>query len=65
MQTKTYICQNCACQEFISRPSLYDIFEHQEGKLVFVKSEIMEEKIELFCRECSEKLDFDQTDLTF
>ncbi len=60
-----YKCKFCGCEEFISKPLRYDIFEHQEGKLVFIKSETIDEELELFCRECSEKLLFDDDDIIY
>jgi hypothetical protein len=60
-----YKCKVCGCEEFISKPLRYDIFEHRDGKLVFIKSETIDEEMELFCRECSEKLLFDDKDITY
>ncbi len=60
-----YKCKKCACEEFISQPTKYDIFENHNGKLLFNNSELINEELELFCRECSEKLIFDEKDVIF
>lgn len=65
MQTKKYKCKECNCEEFVSQPNQYDIFENNHGVLVFKKSELVNDKLELFCRECSQKLDFKDEDIRF
>jgi len=60
-----YICKECGCEEFVSNPSQYDIYEHENGKLIFRKSEFMDDELELFCRECSQKLVFNSKDVVF
>ncbi|MBL7785031.1 MAG: hypothetical protein JNM36_03940 [Chitinophagales bacterium] len=60
-----YECKVCGCEEFISQLLQYDVFEHQDGKLVFIKSEIVEEQLELFCRDCSEKISFEDEDVIY
>ncbi len=54
MQSK---CKVCGCDEFITNPNKYDIYKIINGKLEFQRSELIDDKIELFCRECSLKLD--------
>jgi hypothetical protein len=65
METEKYICQTCGCNEFVTNPNRYDIFIAENGKLFFKKSELINEELELFCRECSEKLIFDEKDIIF
>lgn len=50
--------KKCACgsKEFISEPNQYDVYEIIDGELVLQKSEPIEEKLKLFCRECSKEL---------
>lgn len=60
-----YRCKVCGCEEFISQPNQYDVFENYDGKLVFKKSEQIDDALELFCRECSEKLEFNEDDIQF
>ena len=45
-------CKVCGCDEFITNPNKYDIYKIINGKLEFQRSELIEDKIELFCREC-------------
>jgi len=54
MQNK---CKVCGCNEFITNPNKYDTYKIINGKLEFQRSELIDDKIELFCRECSRKLD--------
>jgi hypothetical protein len=65
MNTPTIACKICGCEEFISNPNCYDVYKHREGKLVFVQSEFVNESLELFCRECSNKLEFNTDDIKF
>lgn len=60
-----YKCKICGCEEFISQPNRYDVFENRNGKLVFKESEQIDDALELFCRECSEKLEFDEDAIQF
>jgi hypothetical protein len=60
-----YKCKECGCEEFVSQPDQYSIFENKNGILVFKKSELVNDKLELFCRECSEKLEFQEEDVEF
>jgi DNA-directed RNA polymerase subunit RPC12/RpoP len=60
-----YKCTECGCEEFISQPDQYSIFENKNGILVFKKAELLNDKLELFCRECSEKLEFKEEDVKF
>ncbi|RKY07036.1 MAG: hypothetical protein DRP65_10945 [Planctomycetota bacterium] len=56
-------CKNCGSEEFITRPNQYDIYKFVDGKLVFQNSEVTNNEVELFCRECSERIDFASCDL--
>jgi hypothetical protein len=60
-----YRCRECDCEEFVSQPNQYDVFKNNNGKLVFKKSELVNNKLELFCRNCSEKLKFKEDDIKF
>lgn len=60
-----YKCKICGCEEFVSQPNQYSVFEHREGKLICVSAETIEEELELYCRECSEKLEFNEDDINF
>jgi DNA-directed RNA polymerase subunit RPC12/RpoP len=60
-----YKCKECGCEEFISQPDQYSIFENKNGILVFKNAELLNDKLELFCRECSEKLEFKEEDVKF
>ncbi len=65
MNTPRIACKVCGCEEFISRLNRYDVYEHQEGKLVFVQSELVNEPLELFCRACSNPLEFNTDAMQF
>ncbi len=60
-----YKCEKCTCEEFVSQSTKYDVFENNKGKLILKKTELMNQKLELFCRECSEKLEFEEKDILF
>ncbi|TAE19912.1 MAG: hypothetical protein EAZ95_00755 [Bacteroidetes bacterium] len=55
-QQKNYQCLHCGCKEFITQPNRYDIYVAEEGKVRFSHSEIIDNAIELYCRDCSEIL---------
>jgi hypothetical protein len=46
----------CGSTEFVSNLNSYDIFELVDGKLEFQRSEFIDDKKEIFCRECGKKL---------
>jgi hypothetical protein len=60
-----YQCKQCGCEEFISQCMQYDVFISLNGELVHKQSVFNDEELELFCRECSEKLEFDSKDVAF
>lgn len=60
-----YKCKECGCEEFVSQPDQYNIFENKNGILVFKKSELVNDKLKLFCRECSKRLEFNEEDVKF
>ena len=53
----------CGNNEFITEPNKYDIYKAEEGKLEFQKEEIIQEAIKLYCRECSEELEYNNSAL--
>lgn len=55
MKHEKYACQQCGCDEFISQLNQYDIFKAEDAGLVFQSSERTNDKVELFCRDCSKK----------
>jgi len=63
MKNQTYSCSNCGCDEFVTNPFRYDIFKSKNGKIIFEKSETVDEKVNLFCRDCSEKIHFNEDDI--
>lgn len=50
-------CKTCGCAEFITKPNQYDIYKVIKGKVIFERTESVNEDFELFCRDCSEKLE--------
>ena len=51
-------CKVCGCDEFITTPNKYDIYKIINGKLEFQRSELIEDEIELFCRDCFKVIEF-------
>ncbi len=60
-----YKCKECGCQEFISSPNRYDIFEVIDEKIVLQKTEFTDDELILYCRDCSAKLEFDENDVKY
>jgi hypothetical protein len=56
-KSKKIACKNCGNQEFITSLNAYDIYEVIDKKLVKTETEFTDDEFELFCRDCSEKLD--------
>jgi len=46
----------CGSTEFITELNSYDIYNIVNNKLEFIKSEIIDNEIKLYCRNCSEEL---------
>ena len=46
---------NCGSREFITAPNSYNIYELIDEKLEFIRSEIIEDEIKFYCRECGER----------
>lgn len=53
---KNLNCNKCGCDEFISKPNRYDVYQIIEGRLQLIQSPFTEEEIKLYCRECGEEL---------
>ncbi len=50
-------CQNCDNDdEFITQPNKYEVYKIVNNKLEYQNTEIIGEKINLYCRECSAEL---------
>jgi len=58
-----YKCKECGSQEFISNPSKYDIFEVKNDKLLLKETEFTYDKLILYCRDCSQELEFEEDDV--
>jgi hypothetical protein len=58
-----YKCKKCGSKEFISQPNQYDVFQSQNGKLVLKSTEFIDDELVLYCRECSEIIEFDEDDI--
>lgn len=58
-----YKCKSCGCTEFISQLNKYDVFEVIDNTIVLVDSEQIEDKLILYCRDCSEEIEFDDNDV--
>ncbi len=53
-------CKNCGSYEFISKPNRYDVFKSDGKKIQFQRSELINEKLDLYCRNCSEKIEINK-----
>lgn len=49
-------CNGCGGTEFISQLNQYDVYVFEDDELVFQDSEIIDEKVELYCRDCGTQL---------
>jgi len=65
MENKKYFCNDCGCKEFITKPNRYDIFKSKNGKLFFEKSENIDDSEDLFCRDCSKKIQHKDEDIIY
>ncbi len=63
MEKEKYACKSCDCVEFVTQPNKYDIFVAENNKLLLQKTEFINEEFEFFCRECSEKLEFEEEEV--
>jgi len=63
LKNEKYKCENCGCKEFISQLNKYDIYEVRNNKIALIDSEHTDEKIILYCRDCSKALEFDENDI--
>lgn len=52
-QTK---CNRCGTKEFVTKPNWYEVYEIIEGQLCYIKKELIDEKFEIYCRNCSAKI---------
>lgn len=64
METTIEHC-NCGSTEFISDLNSYDIYQIEDGKLCFQKSEPINEEIKLYCRDCCKEYKFDNFKIPF
>lgn len=55
-----YKCKECGSTEFISQLNNYDIYKSENEKIELVNSEKIDEKLILYCRNCSKELKFDE-----
>jgi len=63
LKNEKYECQDCGYKEFISQLNKYDIYEVRNNKIALIDSEHTDEKIILYCRNCSKVLEFDENDI--
>ena len=47
----------CGSVEFVTKPNQYDVYQIINGELELVETLSTENNFELFCRECSNKMD--------
>jgi len=58
-----YKCKECGCQEFISQLNKYDIYKVKDNKIVLTNSVLIDDKLVLYCRDCSQELEFKEEDV--
>ena len=56
MEKLKYKCK-CGSIEFITDLNSYDVYEFVGTKLGYIKTELIDDKINLYCRDCGEILD--------
>lgn len=54
MKTTWNPCE-CGCSEFITQPNQYGIYEVIDGRLEFQRTELIDNELILYCRECSKE----------
>jgi hypothetical protein len=57
MKPKKHQCPNCSSDEFITLPNRYDIMTFEGEAFEISRSEFIDDKDSLFCRECGEEID--------
>lgn len=50
-------CKECDCNEFVTKPNRYDVYESNESGLTMIRSEHTQEEDQLYCRNCSNPLE--------
>ena len=50
-------CKKCDCQEFVTKPNRYDVYGVVDGETVLLHSDFIPGQPELFCRECSQRME--------
>lgn len=58
-----YKCNKCGCTEFISDLNQYDVFISQKDEIILTDTVFVDDKLVLYCRECGEKLEFNNDDV--
>ncbi|MBU2563244.1 MAG: hypothetical protein ABIJ05_04880 [Patescibacteria group bacterium] len=56
-QENKYKCPKCGSVEFITQPNRYDCLRIVNGQFQAEKSEFIDEKERIFCRECGAEID--------
>ena len=49
-------CAQCGAEEFITPPNAYDCYQVVNGELCWQKSELIDAKFQLHCRECGARM---------
>ena len=60
-----YKCTKCGCIEFISQLNQYSVFQSYKDVIQFKYDLLIDDEIILYCRDCSEPLEFSNNDVVF
>ena len=54
-------CPNCDSEQFITEPNQYDVVNFESGNFNVLRSESTDDEHKVFCEECSEEIDFNNS----
>lgn len=54
-------CPNCNSERFITEPNQYDVISFESGNFNVIRSESTDDGYKVFCEECYEEIDFNES----